>query len=76
MRQESDIDIMLEFEQGARTGLIEFETLVGELESLAGAQVDLVTRRGLKPWVRPPVLISSFEGQYTASRGEPFVGWE
>jgi hypothetical protein len=27
-----------------------------ELEALAGRRVDLVTRRGLKPWVRPAVL--------------------
>lgn len=56
MRPESDIDIMVEFEPGVRTGLIKFETLVGELESLAKRKVDVVTKRGLKPWVRPQVL--------------------
>lgn len=56
MLPESDIDIMVEFEPGARIGLIKFESLVGELESLAGRKVDLVTKRGLKPWVRPRVL--------------------
>jgi hypothetical protein len=56
MRPESDIDIMVEFEPGVRIGLIRFESLVGELESLAGRRVDLVTKRGLKPWVRPRVL--------------------
>jgi len=55
-RPESDIDIMVEFEPGVRIGLIRFESLVEELESLAGRRVDLVTRRGLKPWVRPQVL--------------------
>ena len=59
MRPESDIDIMVEFEPGVRTGLVKFETLVEELESLAGRKVDLVTRRGLKPWVRPQVLAGS-----------------
>ena len=53
---ESDLDLMVEFEPGARVGLIKFEFLVGELESLAGRRVDLVTKRGLKPWVRPQVL--------------------
>jgi predicted nucleotidyltransferase len=53
---DSDIDIMVEFEPGVRIGLIKFESLVEELESLAGRRVDLVTRRGLKPWVRPQVL--------------------
>jgi len=56
MRPESDIDIMVEFEPGARIALIKFESLAGELESLAGRRVDLVTKRGLKPWVRPQVL--------------------
>ena len=56
MRPESDIDIMVEFEPGERVGLIRFESLVGELESIAGRRVDLVTKRGLKPWVRAGVL--------------------
>src|ERR1700675_2441694 len=56
MRPESDIDILVEFEPGVRIGLIKFESLVDELESLAGRKVDLVTKRGLKPWVRPAVL--------------------
>lgn len=56
MRPGSDIDIMVEFESGARIGLIKFESLVEELELLAGRSVDLVTKRGLKPWIRPHVL--------------------
>ena len=56
MRAESDIDIMVEFEPGVRIGLIKFESLVDELESLAGRRVDLVTKRGMKPWVRTRVL--------------------
>ena len=56
MRPESDIDIMVEFEPGVRVGLIKFESLVDELAALAGRRVDLVTKRGLKPWVRPEVL--------------------
>ena len=49
MRPESDIDIMVDFEPGVRIGLIKFE-------SLTGRKVDLVTKCGLKPWVRPTVL--------------------
>src|SRR5260370_17683708 len=56
MVPESDVDIMVEFEPGVRTGLIQFESLVEALESLVGRRVDLVTRRGLKPWLRPQVL--------------------
>jgi uncharacterized protein len=56
MRPESDIDIMVEFEPGVRIGLIKFESFAGELESLARRRVDLVTKRGMKPWVRTRVL--------------------
>jgi len=56
MSPESDVDIMVEFEPGVRTGLIQFECLAEELEALAGRRVDLVTKRGLKPWVRSQVL--------------------
>ena len=52
----SDVDIMVEFEPGVRIGLIRFESLVEELESLAERRVDLVTKRGLKPWLRSEAL--------------------
>jgi hypothetical protein len=56
MRPDSDIGIVVEFEPGERVGLIKFENLARELEVLAGRRVDLVTKRGLKPWVRPEVV--------------------
>lgn len=56
MRPESDIDMMVEFAPGVRIGLIKFESLAGELASLAKRRVDLVTKRGVKPWVRTRVL--------------------
>ncbi len=56
MSPASDVDIMVEFEPGVRIGLIRFESLVEELETLAERRVDLVTKRGLKPWVRSEVL--------------------
>jgi predicted nucleotidyltransferase len=56
MRPDSDIDIMVEFEPAVRVGLIRFENLARELETLMGRRVDLVTKRELKPWVRPEVM--------------------
>ena len=56
MRPESDVDVMVEFESGVRVGLVKFESLAEELELLMGRKVDLVTRQGLKPWVRSQVL--------------------
>ncbi len=52
----SDLDIMVDFDPAARIGIVKFESLVEGLEALAGRKVDLVTKRGLKPWVRPEVL--------------------
>jgi predicted nucleotidyltransferase len=56
MRPDSDIDILVEFQTNARIGLLKFESLSEELEVLLGRRVDLVTKRGLKPQVRPYVL--------------------
>jgi len=56
MGADSDIDMMVEFEPGVRVGLVKFEFLASELETLAGRKVDLVTKRGLKPWVRSEVV--------------------
>lgn len=56
MGPDSDIDVMVEFEPGVRIGLVKFESLAEDLEALTGRKVDLVTKRGLKPWVRPQAL--------------------
>ena len=56
MRTDSDVDVMVEFEPGVRIGLLKFQSLVDELESQVERKVDLVTKRGLKPWVRLEVL--------------------
>ncbi len=56
MRPDSDLDVMVEFEPDARIGILKFEFLSEELEALSGRKVDLVTKRGLKPWIRPNVL--------------------
>jgi predicted nucleotidyltransferase len=56
LRQDSDLDMMVEFEPGKRVGMFKFESLVEELEALAGRRIDLVTKRGLKPWIRAEAL--------------------
>jgi len=56
MGPHSDIDVMVEFDPAARIGILKFESLVEGLEALVGRKIDLVTKRGLKPWVRPEVL--------------------
>lgn len=56
MGPDSDIDVMVEFDPAASIGIVKFEFLAEDLEALAGRKVDLVTKRGLKPWVRSEVL--------------------
>ena len=56
MQPESDIDILVDFKPGTRIGLVKFASLNEELEGLLGRSVDLVTKSGLKPRVRPHVL--------------------
>ena len=52
----SDIDLMVDFDPAARIGLLKFESLSEDLEALVGRRVDLVTKNGLKAWIRPRVL--------------------
>lgn len=56
MRPDSDIDVMVEFGPAARIGILRLESLAEGLEALVGRKIDLVTKRGLKPWARPEVL--------------------
>lgn len=56
MGLDSDLDMLVEFAPDARVGILQFEILSEELAALTGHKVDLVTCRGLKPWIRPHVL--------------------
>ena len=56
MTPDSDIDLLVEFQPDARMGLFEFAAMERELAALLGRKVDLVSKRGLKPRVRPHVL--------------------
>jgi uncharacterized protein len=56
MGAQSDIDLLVEFRLGHRMGLFEFAELGAKLAAILGRKVDLVSKRGLKPRVRPGVL--------------------
>ena len=47
---------MVDFDPAASVGAIQFETLAEELQSLTGRRIDLATKSGLKPWIRPHAL--------------------
>ena len=56
MQPASDIDLLVEFQPDARIGLFKFAEMEEELAALFGRKVDLVSKPGLKPWIRPHVL--------------------
>lgn len=53
---ESDVDVLVEFEPGARVGLIGFAGIENELSRLIGRKVDLNTVGFLSPYFRDQVL--------------------
>ncbi len=56
LREDSDIDLLVEFDPGRRVGLIALSRLRRELEDVLGRRVDLVPRAGLKAMIRDQVL--------------------
>ena len=58
-RPESDIDLLVEFEPGARIGFLALGRMQRELAALLERPVDLVPKDGLKPLIRQDVLAST-----------------
>ncbi len=56
IRPDSDVDLLVDFKPEAHIGLVRFARLSEELEGAIGRTVDLVTKSGLKPWLRATVL--------------------
>jgi uncharacterized protein len=56
---ESDIDLLITFQPGARVGFLALARAQRELEDLLGRKVDLVPKGGLKPAIRDSVLASA-----------------
>lgn len=50
---DSDIDIMIEVDPAARIGVYEYVALKDYIAELFDGPVDVVSRDGLKPYVRP-----------------------
>jgi len=59
LRSDSDIDLLVVFDEKARIGLIAFARLRRELSGLFGRSVDLVPKDGLKPALKEHVLAGS-----------------
>jgi hypothetical protein len=52
-RPDSDIDIMIEVDPAASIGIYEYVALKDYIAELLDGPVDVVSRDGLKPYVRP-----------------------
>ncbi len=57
-RDESDVDLLVEFEPRCVPGLLGFIALQEELADLLGKEVDLVSRSGLSPYMKDELLAS------------------
>ena len=55
-RPESDVDVLVEFEPGARVGLITLAGMEIELSRLLGYKAEMHTVKGLSPYFRDEVL--------------------
>ena len=52
----SDIDVIVEFDTGARVGLFEFIRLRDELSQVLGGRVDMVTPDAIHPALKESIL--------------------
>ncbi len=55
-KKQSDIDILVEFENHARVSLLDFIRLEHAIEDLLGVKVDLVEKSTLKPRIGKRIL--------------------
>lgn len=53
---ESDIDLLVEYKPDARVGLFDMGGHLMDLQDIVGRKVDLVTPKGLCPYIRDEVL--------------------
>jgi len=64
-RADSDVDVLVEFEPGARVGLFRMAALEIELSEIIGRKVDLRTPQDLSHYFRDEVVAEA-EVQYAA----------
>jgi len=55
-KEKSDLDILVEFNPGARISLLDFVELENYLSDLFGVKVDLVEKSALKPRIGKQIL--------------------
>jgi len=55
-KEKSDLDILVEFEEDAKIGLLKFVNMENYLTELIGVKVDLVEKSTLKPRIGKHIL--------------------
>lgn len=68
-RPDSDIDVMVSFEEDAGWGLLELVRMKRELKALLGREVDLLTKKSIEQshnWVRQQEILSTAQVVYVA----------
>lgn len=71
---QSDMDVLVSFEDGAHWTLLDFVAMEEELKELLGRQVDLVSRRGVEAsrnYIRREAILSTAEPIYVSGQGSP-----
>ena len=58
-RPDSDTDIMIEIDPTARVSVYDYVALKDYIAGLFEGPVDVVSREGLKPYVRPAVIVDA-----------------
>jgi len=56
MRSDSDLDLLVEYQPEAKVDLMDHAGLMLDLSELMGRKVDVVSKRGLKPFIRESIL--------------------
>lgn len=68
-RPDSDVDILVSFEEGARYSLFDLVTMQDELQAILGRKVDLVEREAVEQsenYIRRRHILQSEEPLYVA----------
>lgn len=55
-KEKSDLDILVEFQEDAKIGLLKFVNMENYLSELIGVKVDLVEKSALKPRIGKHIL--------------------
>lgn len=66
---ESDVDVLVSFDEDAKRTLFDLGHMEGELEALFGRRVDLVSKRGVETsrnYLRREIILESSEVIYGA----------